>query len=95
MKEGRTWQPRKPDQMPPRDSQVHFKARILAWCCWLGTPKKGSSAFGSLSKQCQCRQGAEVVFDLSHLVGGSTHVIQTFSAPPRPDTTTPPDLARR
>lgn len=43
-----------------KDSQVHFRSGILAWCCWLGTPKKGPSAFGSLSKQCQCRQGVEV-----------------------------------
>lgn len=55
----------------------------------VGNSKKGPSAFGSLSKQCQCRQGVEGVFDLSHLVGGPTHVIQTCSAPPRPDTNNP------
>lgn len=55
----------------------------------VGNSKKGPSAFGSLSKQCQCRQGVEVSLICPTWWGGPTHVIRTCSAPPRPDTNNP------
>lgn len=72
-----------------KDSQVHLRSGILAWCCWLGTPRKGQAPLEVFRSNANVVRALRVSLICPTWWGGPTHVIQTCSAPPRPDTNNP------